>query len=107
MEHVQDHMTGFRECLRVLKPDGVAFFSVPYYAEREETWYPPEDMPEAEIDRICGLEHKRLYGRDFADIVASAGFDVEMCLLNTEETALFRTDMNDPIFIARKSSTSE
>lgn len=105
MEHVQDHMTGFSECLRVLKPDGAAFFSVPYYPEREETWYPPADMPEAEIDKLCGLGHRRLYGRDFTDIVASAGFEVEPCLLSAEEAAIFRTDMNDPIFIARKLGT--
>nr|WP_303829856.1 class I SAM-dependent methyltransferase [Asticcacaulis taihuensis] len=102
MEHVPDHHKGFAECFRVLKDDGVAFFSVPFYDDREVTWYPPADMPKEEVDRICGVEHRRLYGRDFADIVAVSGFNVASEVLSGEEEALYRTDNNDPIFICTK-----
>lgn len=102
MEHVPDHHKGFQECFRVLKDDGVAFFSVPFYDDREETWYPPADMPKAEVDRICGLDHRRLYGRDFASIVATSGFKVEKCHLSPQKTALHRIDENDPIFVCTK-----
>lgn len=102
MEHVADHEKGFAECYRVLKPGGVAFFSVPWYAERETTWYPPETLSEAERDAICGWDHKRLYGADFAAIVARAGFSVDMYSLQGAEADTYRTDVSDPIFIARK-----
>lgn len=76
LEHVPDHLLAMRECARVLKPDGVAFFSVPLDKSRAETWVPPEDMSTVEVEKICGWDHKRLYGRDFPDLLASAGFTV-------------------------------
>lgn len=102
MEHVEDHIKGFMECYRVLKDDGIAFFSVPYDNDRENTWYPPANMPKEEIEKICGWDHKRLYGRDFPSIVATAGFAVVMQTLKHEDAQLYRTDLQDPVFIARK-----
>ena len=32
---------------------------------REVTWEPPPSMPPEEVDRICGWDHKRIYGQDF------------------------------------------
>jgi len=100
LEHVADHLKGMAECRRVLKADGVAFFSVPYYPERTQTWYPPEDMPVAEINRICGTDHKRLYGQDFPDMLTEAGFHVDQPQPDAEALTRYRLPTNDPVFVA-------
>lgn len=74
LEHVPDHLLAMRECFRALRPDGIAFFSVPVNATKAETWYPPEGMSEKEVERICGWDHKRLYGRDFKTLLEGVGF---------------------------------
>jgi len=76
LEHVPDHLKAMRECYRVLSPDGIAFFSVPIDASREETWYPPPEMATKDVEKICGWDHKRLYGRDFRSLLQSVGFHV-------------------------------
>lgn len=76
LEHVPDDARGMRECRRVLREGGIAFFSVPQDLDRAETWERPADMPVAAFEKIVGWDHKRLYGRDFADRLAAAGFRV-------------------------------
>jgi len=85
LEHVPEDAKGMSECFRVLKPGGVAFFSVPLDQERAETWEPPPDMPAAEVERICGWDHVRLYGRDFPDKLAKAGFSISEIAFTAEE----------------------
>lgn len=76
LEHVPDHLRAMAECHRVLRDDGIAFFSVPVDASREQTWYPPDDMSKKEAEKICGWDHKRIYGRDFRTMLQGAGFEV-------------------------------
>ena len=77
LEHVPDDASAMRECRRVLRPGGVAFFSVPVNMDRD-TWDPSPGMPVEEIERICGRDHKRLYGRDILGRLEAAGFAVEV-----------------------------
>ncbi|MGQ0533424.1 MAG: class I SAM-dependent methyltransferase, partial [Caulobacteraceae bacterium] len=74
LEHVQEDAKGMAECFRVLKPGGIGIFSVPMDVNAEETWNPPPGTPQAEIERICGRTHVRLYGLDFPKQLAVHGF---------------------------------
>lgn len=90
LEHVPDDAKGMRECYRVLKSGGTAFFSVPLDMEREQTWEPPPGMPKEEIERICGWDHVRLYGRDFKAKLEAVGFKVGEISFTPEEAERFR-----------------
>lgn len=76
LEHVAADRQGVAELHRVLKPDGLAIVSVPIMPGQVNTWTPPIDMPKAEVERICGYGHLRLYGTDFADLLSAGGFRV-------------------------------
>lgn len=109
LEHVPDDARGMRECYRVLKKGGTAFFSVPLDETRDVTFTPPETMPREEVDRICGWDHKRIYGRDFADKLRAAGFDVAPVAYTDEEAQRFRllSDLKqdqdfNKVFVAKK-----
>lgn len=90
LEHVPDDAKGMAECHRVLKPGGTAFFSVPLDSDRAETWEPPPGMPAEEIERICGWDHVRLYGRDFKAKLEAAGFAVSEIGFSAEEAERHR-----------------
>ena len=85
LEHVPEDEKGMRECFRALKPGGTALFSVLFDQERAETWEPPPGMPADEIERICGWDHVRLYGRDFRDKLAAVSFSVSEIAFTPEE----------------------
>lgn len=110
LEHVPEDAKGMAECYRVLKPGGIAFFSVPLDQNRAETWEPPPGMPAAEIEKICGWDHVRLYGRDFADKLAAVGFSVSEISFTPEQGERHRlTEKHalalqglDRIFVCRK-----
>lgn len=104
LEHVPDDKKGMAECFRVLKKGGTAFFSVPMNVEQEDTWYPPSTMPKEEIERICGWDHLRIYGRDFSRQLEGAGFMVSRLEFSPEEKAAYRLseERDEMIFMAQK-----
>lgn len=100
LEHVPDDHKALSETYRVLKRGGLAIFSVPM-SKAAKTWEPPAGMPPAEVERICGWDHKRYYGQDFGQRLASAGFEANPIKVTEAEKkahALF----NEKIFIAVK-----
>lgn len=78
LEHIPDDRAAMRELFRVLKPAGWAMLQVPLAVSRVET---EEDLTvdtdEERLLRYGQRDHVRLYGRDYADRLASVGFAVE------------------------------
>jgi hypothetical protein len=84
-----------------MKPGGLGIFTVPVSGEAE-TWEPPDNMPTEEIEAICGWDHKRLYGLDFADRLRRVGFDVSLHTPSPEDKEKYCL-LSDIIFLAHKS----
>jgi SAM-dependent methyltransferase len=78
MEHVADDRIAMKELLRVLRPGGSAILMVPIDSSRTETYEDPDiTTPDQRAVAYWQFDHVRLYGRDFADRLAGAGFSVE------------------------------
>jgi SAM-dependent methyltransferase len=90
LEHVPQDEKAMAELRRVLRPGGTAVISVPVVMDRADTWTPPDGMPKAEVDAICGAGHVRLYGMDFEDRLRAAGFQVERIAFSPEENQRHR-----------------
>jgi ubiquinone/menaquinone biosynthesis C-methylase UbiE len=79
LEHVPDDLGAMRELRRVLKPGGWAMLQVPLAMGLERTYEDPSVTDPAERERVFGQnDHVRLYGRDYADRLRGAGFEVEV-----------------------------
>ena len=77
LEHVEDDRRAMRELRRILAPGGFAVVLVPLDLDRAETYEDPSITDPAERERaFWQSDHLRLYGRDFADRLREAGFDV-------------------------------
>ncbi len=78
LEHVADDRRAMRELRRVLRPSGWGVLLVPQDHLREETFEDDSITDEAERIRLFGqYDHRRVYGRDYADRLREAGFEVE------------------------------
>jgi SAM-dependent methyltransferase len=88
LEHVSDDLQAMREMLRVLKPGGWAILQIPYFHPiPEETFEDDSITDPKQREKIFGQnDHVRLYGNDYPDRLASAGFKV------TEERIVFEMD---------------
>lgn len=102
LEHIADDTRAMHEAVRVLKPGGVGIFSVPL-SSQSETWEPPIGMPLVEIEQICGWDHKRIYGQDFARKLASAGFARVTPFASSPADKARYCLIDEPIFIAEKT----
>jgi len=101
LEHVPEDNRAMRECYRILKKGGIAIFSVPIDLKRHETWEPPADMPEDEVERVCGWDHVRLYGLDFSRKLEDVGFSVRPIIYDGDVREVHGL-LEEPIYLAMK-----
>lgn len=74
LEHVPDDLQAMRELRRVLRQTGSALIQVPISASPSTDEDPSLTEPEDRARRFGQHDHVRLYGLDFADRLARAGF---------------------------------
>lgn len=78
MEHVEDDRRAMREFYRVMRRGGWGVVLSPVELDRATTFEDDSITDEAERTRIFGqYDHRRVYGRDYADRLREAGFEVE------------------------------
>jgi SAM-dependent methyltransferase len=79
LEHVEDDRKALAELLRVLRHGGAALLQHPIDHDRRQTLEDPAITSPAErLERFGQTDHVRVYGRDFPERLAGAGFDVEV-----------------------------
>jgi SAM-dependent methyltransferase len=77
LEHVEDDRRALAEIHRVLKPGGWAILMCPVDHRRATTLEDPAVVAPEDRHRVFGQsDHVRLYGRDYSDRLAGAGFTV-------------------------------
>lgn len=100
LEHVIDDQKAMRETFRVMRPGGFGIFSVPM-SKDADTWEPSKGMSVEEVEKICGWDHKRLYGQDFGNKLEQVGFHVKPFNANAEQQSQSAI-LDETIFIATK-----
>ena len=77
LEHVDNVDNAFSEIKRILKPNGWAILMVPINPN-VDTFEDPSITDPKERQRLFGqYDHVRQFGRDYADVLAKAGFKVD------------------------------
>lgn len=106
MEHVEDDLRAMRELYRVMRRGGWGVILSPVEQDRATTFEDDSITDEAERTRIFGqYDHRRVYGRDYADRLREAGFEVEdldyAATLAPDERTRFALP-SDHLYIVRK-----
>ncbi|MBE2245670.1 MAG: methyltransferase domain-containing protein [Candidatus Competibacteraceae bacterium] len=107
LEHIPDDVHAMREIYRVMKPGGWAILQVPMRYDMDIT---DEDIsitdPSERERRFLQRDHFRLYGRDYADRLKQAGFEVEenklVWELPVELVKRYVLPENEVLYIARR-----
>jgi SAM-dependent methyltransferase len=106
LEHVESDHQALCELYRIMRHGGWGIILSPIDESRETTFEDDSITDEAERTRIFGqYDHRRIYGRDYADRLRQAGFEVEVIdyaaqLSPTERTLYALTD--ERLYIVRK-----
>ena len=91
LEHIEDDARALAEIRRVLKPGGFALLQVPIAQRLARTLEDPSARTPAERERRFGQsDHVRLYGLDYPERLASAGFSVRRYTGHLEQGADFQ-----------------
>ncbi len=107
LEHVEDDAQCMRELYRVMKPGGWGIFQVPQDISREKTYEDKNIVtPEDREIHFWQKDHVRLYGLDYKDRLAAAGFKVTVedytKTLSAEEVDRYRLPAGEMLYVCRK-----
>ena len=109
LEHVEDDVKALGELFRVMKRGGWGVILSPIDQSRELTFEDDSITDPDERTRIFGqYDHRRIYGRDYAQRLERAGFeayeiDYRQMLSRAEQERYALTD--EKLYIVRKPST--
>ena len=78
MEHVDVDILAMKEIYRVLKPGGWAIIQIPFFNPVPETTFEDNSITNPKEREVAfgQDDHVRLYGKDYAQRLKSAGFEV-------------------------------
>ena len=109
LEHVEDDGKALSEIFRVMKREGWGVILSPIDPSREFTFEDDSITDPDERTRIFGqYDHRRIYGRDYAQRLGRVGFEVyeidyRQSLSSAEQALYALTD--EKLYIVRKPST--
>ena len=106
MEHIEDDRLAMRELHRILRRGGWGVVLSPVEREREHTFEDDTITDREERTRIFGqYDHRRIYGRDYAERLREAGFEVLVIpyieAFSEAERALYAL-VDEDLYIVRK-----
>lgn len=108
LEHVSDDFKAMKELYRVLKPTGWAIIQSPIDYSKEKTYEDSTITSPSDRERAFGQsDHLRIYGRDYADRLKSAGFSVKeddfVKQFSQEQILKFGLDRDEIIYLCTES----
>lgn len=106
LEHVPDDASAMRELRRVVRPGGSALIMGPVEYDRPHTYEDPSiTSPRARLAAFGQSDHVRVYGADFEQRLAAAGFEVQALRyaqqLTEAEITRFGLDRDEIIYVCR------
>lgn len=107
LEHIPDDIGAMKELYRVMKPGSWGIFHVPIDDTREKTYEDFSITDPAEREKIFGQhDHVRIYGLDYKDRLASAGFlvtvDNYVKSFTNEELSKLSIHKNEIVYFCQK-----
>jgi SAM-dependent methyltransferase len=79
LEHVENHQQVLKEFYRVMKPGGFGIFQVPIDNSRNITYEDKSITSPAEREKhFWQADHVRLFGANYPEVLAEAGFKVKI-----------------------------